>query len=291
MWTYPQLTGAEQAHLPKLLAAPIAIPSKFADSTHRVWLCQTENGEMILKVCNQTSIKQSAFWLGLNRLFNADFPNSLCDIQLTHDFLLQHGALKVPEFIASKANRFVLTRFLAGQDLDSAAIGEQSVIALAKHIATLHQQTYIHWGSLHAPKLAAQEWAVRLQQTLGLLAEQSNKPIDERLLIDLLKKAGEMKETAFVPMMVDLRWDQLRICNDGALALIDLDAFVIAPKSLDLVLIANLLSPAQLQLFKQHYETFQPWPDYAPQQACYQLLLYLMQVFGETDLASWMRRI
>lgn len=291
MLTYPQLTDAEQADLPKLLAAPIAIPSKFNDSTHQVWHCQTNDGEMVLKVCNPATVGQSAFWLGLNHLFGANFPNSLGDIQRTHDFLLQNGALKVPVLVASKANRFVLTRFLAGQDVDSAHVDDQTVIRLAKHIASLHQHTNSHWGNCHAPTFTGQDWSMRLQNTLQYLAEQSNTPIDKHLLAEGLKQAGEIQETSFVPMMFDLRWDQLRVCDGHALALIDLDAFVIAPKNLDLTLLANLLTPAQWLLFKRHYVSIQAWPDDTQPQPCYQLLLFLMQVFGETNLASWMARI
>lgn len=291
MLTFPQLTKAEQADLPKLLVAPIAIPSQFKDSTHQVWHCQTADGEMVLKVCNPTTVTKSAFWLGLNHLFGADFPNSLGDIKRTHDFLQQNGALKVPAIVASNANRFVLTRFLAGQDVDSAHVDEQTVVRLAKHIASLHLQANHHWGSFLAPTFTAQDWALRLQNTIQYLAEQASTPIDVRWLAELFKKSGDIQETSFVPMMFDLRWDQLRYCDDQALALIDLDAFVIAPKNLDLVLIANLLSPAQWRLFKQQYEMVLAWPDYSQQQPCYQLLLFLMQVFGETNLARWMKRI
>jgi Phosphotransferase enzyme family len=290
MLTYPQLTDAEQADLPSLLAEPVSIPSQFADSTHLVWHCQTEDGEMVLKVCNPATIHRSDFWLGLNHLFGADFPNSLGDMQCTHDFLHQHGSLKVPALVASKAGRFVLTRFLAGTDLDSSSIHESAVVALAKHIARLHQQTYSHWGNLYTPTFTAQTWAPQLQQTLRLLAEKSATQIDQNWLNDVLAQAGNIQESSFVPMMFDLRWDQLRDCKDHGIALIDLDAFVIAPKSLDLVLIKNLLTPTQFTLFKQHYETLQPWPEFG-QHACYQLLLFLMQVFGETDLARWMQRI
>lgn len=290
MLTYPQLTDTEQANLPKLLAMPIAIPSKFNDSTHQVWHCLTVDGEMVLKVCNPATVSQSAFWLGLNHLFGADFPNSLGNIQQTHDFLKENGAFKVPEFVASQAHQFVLTRFLTGEDVGLSKVDIPSVIALANHIARLHQRTYNHWGNIHAPKYAAQDWSLRLHNTLRDLAEQSNTPIDARFLTEMLHQAKEIQETSFVPMMFDLRWDQLRNSDDHALALIDLDAFVIAPKSLDLLLIKNLLTPAQFALFKQHYEMVQPWPN-APQQPCYQLLLFLMQVFGETNLASWMKRI
>jgi hypothetical protein len=97
MLTYPKLTAAEQANLPKLLSTPTALPSRFNDSTHHVWHCQTVEGEMVLKVCNPATVAQSAFWLGINHLFGADFPNSLGDIQRTHDFLQENGMLKVPE--------------------------------------------------------------------------------------------------------------------------------------------------------------------------------------------------
>jgi hypothetical protein len=291
MLTYPQLTVAEQVNLPKLLSTPTAIPSRFNDSTHHVWHCQTVEGEMVLKVCNRATVAQSAFWLGINRLFGADFPNSLGDIQLTHDFLQENGTLTVPEFVASKAKRFVLSQFLAGQDIDNTHLDNQTIITLAKHITHLHQHTCQHWGNLHTPTFTAQDWAKRLEKTILLLAEKSITAIDKAWLHTILAQASNIKETSFVPMMIDLRWDQLRDCDEHTLALIDLDAFVIAPMSLDLVLLANLMSNAQWGLFKQYYETVLPWPNDTQQQPCYQLLLFLMQVLGENDLASWMKRI
>lgn len=291
MLIYPNLKLAEQAGLPQLIASPTAMSSKFDDSTHHLWHCQTLQGDMVLKVCNQQSIAQSSFWLGMNHLFGANFPNSLANIQYTHDFLKQYGMLQVPAWLASKANQFVLTRFIAGVDLSVAQVDESSIIALAKHIAQLHQHSVSHWGQLFEPQFSAESWSHRLQQTLRLLAEKSSIPIDKDWLNNILEQASQIKETSFVPMMLDLRWDQLRHCEDGTLALIDLDAFVIAPKCLDLILIANIMSKKQLAMFKQHYENFHPWPDYTQQQPCYQLLLFLMQVLGETDLAGWMKRI
>ena len=291
MFNYPKLSLTEQAGLPRLIAPPTAMPSKFEDSTHQLWHCQTVQGEMVLKVCNQQNITQSTFWLGLNHLFGADFPNSLANIANTHEFLTQHGTLQVPEFVASKDNQFVLTRFIKGKDLTASHLDESSIIALAKHIVHLHMQSDTHWGDLHAPQFSAEYWTYRLKQTLSLLAEKSTIPIDKAWLNVVLEQASKIKETRFVPMMLDLRWDQLRYCDNDALVLIDLDAFVIAPKSLDLVLIANLMTEAQLALFKQHYENYQAWPDYTQQKPCYQLLLFLMKVFGETNLASWMKRI
>lgn len=291
MFYYPLLTPLEQADLPKLVAEPRAMPNKFADSTHQLWQCQTSEGEMVLKVCNDATVARSSFWLGVNHLFGLDFPNSLGEINFSHDFLTQHGALKVPDLIAAKAKRFVLTRFLAGVDLDANAVDDKWVIALAKHIGKLHQCTYKNWGSLHAPKFTAEDWPKRLHETLKYLATKTDSQISEPLLREMLAQAKSIEETEFVPMMLDLRWDQLRMLDDGGLALIDLDAFVIGPKYLDLVLLSYVLSPAQLVLFKREYCQTHAWPDDAAQSPCYQLLLFLMNILGETNLAKWMKQI
>ena len=291
MLTYPQLSTDEQVNLPKLLAKPVAMPSKFDDSTHHVWHCQTVDGEMVLKVCNTFTIAQSAFWLGLNHLFDADFPNNLGKIGQTHDFLVHNGALQVPEYIASAPKRFVLTRFLAGHDLDVSQITDTPLINLANQIAHLHQHNHTHWGSLHAPKFGADDWGNRLHETLRYLVAQRGLQLTDPLISTILSQARHVKETEFVPMMLDLRWDQLRIVNNGKLALIDLDAFVIAPISLDLVLLQYVLNPANWLLFKQQYCQTHAWPDYAEQKPCYQLLLFLMNVLGETDLTRWMHQI
>jgi hypothetical protein len=291
MLTYPQLTSSEQAHLPKLLAKPIAMPSKFDDSTHNIWHCQTADGEMVLKVCNQLAIKQSTFWLGLNHLFAADFPNNLAYIERTHHLLGQNGALPVPKFVATAPNRFVLTRYLAGHDLNTGQISEAQVVALANHIAHLHQPTYAQWGSLHAPTFATPDWGNRLHTTLCYLVTQRGLSMTESLIEKILSEAKYIQESIFVAMMLDLRWDQLRSLENGDLALIDLDAFVIAPKNLDLVLLQYLLTPAQWLLFKTQYCQVHTWPDYTLQKPSYQLLLFLMNILGETNLTRWMGQI
>lgn len=294
MFTYPHLTPTEQACLPPLTAQPAAIPNRFEDSTHQLFDCKTTQGDMVLKVCNTAILKDSHFWQAANHLFAADFPNSLGSIDLTHRYLEKHGTLIVPEFVAA-ANRFVLTRFLVGTDLDSSQVNDTWVIALAEHIAKLHQCHFKHWGTLHAPQFEAQAWTDRLHHTLLQLIQPNNHD-HAWLLSEIIMQAKEIHETDFVPVMLDLRWDQFRVCtptnsNTHTLALIDLDAFVIAPRALDLVLLAYVLTPAQLDLFKQHYTKTHCWLEHNAHTRCYQLLLFLMNILGESDLRKWMRRI
>lgn len=293
MFTYPQLTASEQASLSKLIAQPNAIPNKFEDSTHQLFYCETADGPMVLKVCNKTTIEKSHFWLGINHLFAADFPNSLGNIHSTHHFLEKNGALAVPKLVSASAHRYVLTHFLDGKDIESGSIADQWVIQLAEHITKLHQCSYAHWGKLDAPQFSAPEWACRLNETLVFLVKQQHTRIAEPLVKKVLAHAKNIQETDFVPVMLDLRWDQFRLSDYDShdLALIDLDAFVIAPRALDLILLEYVLTPTQLALFKQHYTQTHRWPDHNANTPCYQLLLFLMHILGESDLKKWMERI
>ncbi|MFV1922073.1 MAG: hypothetical protein ACMZ63_05680 [Methylotenera sp.] len=291
MHTYPLLKPAEQLMLPRLIAQPEVIHSKFEDSTHRLWYCETVDGAMVLKVCDHHAIAKSTFWQGANNLFGAGFPLCLGDISQTYTFLATHGFLALPDFIASQANQFVMTRYLAGQDIDDAMVTERMVIQLATHISQLHHQIHPTWGSLHAPANAANAWGKQLQQVLLQMAAQSTIDIPNSQLQVLVDLAPKIEETNFVPIMLDLRWDQMRLLSKSAtnqLALIDLDAFVIGPKALELVLLEYLLTIEQFALFKQHYTQQHDWPEYNQQKPCYQLLLFLMNVLGERDLDRWM---
>jgi hypothetical protein len=155
MLTYPILTPSEQANLPRLIIAPTALPSQFEDSTHQVFLCDTADGRMVLKVCDEVAVVQSGFWQGLNLLFGADFPNNLAQIQQTHELLSMQGLYAVPDFVASSrgefAHDFVLTRFIEGVDVEASQVTDAMVVQLAKHITQLHQMTHSTWGGLYAP--------------------------------------------------------------------------------------------------------------------------------------------
>ncbi len=291
---YPLLTSLEQANLPRLTAIPTVLPSKFADSTHYIFLCDTTDGRMVLKVCNEAVITKSGFWHGINNLFDTDFPNSLRVIKQTHDLLSDQGLYAVPEFMASN-HRFVLTRFVAGENLDAEQVTNAMVVQLAKHIAQLHQTPQSLWGAIHAPIYQVADWHIRLHATLLTLSAESAVVIPGTLLQKVLAQTGQLQKSEFVPMMLDCRWDQFRRIGNAEppneLALIDLDAFVIGPRALEFVLLEYVLTPSQFAIFKTAYMANNSWPDYATQKPCYQLLLFLMQVLGETDLEKWMRQI
>ncbi len=294
MYAYPKLTPAEQLTLPRLIDEAEAMQTKFEDSTHQLWHCETVDGPTILKVCDHDVVSTSSFWYGMNELFGANFPNSIGQIHKTHTLLSEKGCFVVPDFLAASASRFVLTRFLAGEDIEAKFVTNEMVVLLAKHIAQLHQQRHQKWGDLHEPAFALADWKEKLLLTLRDLAEKSTFNIPESLLSEVLVQVTRLREVDFVPIMLDLRWDQFRILDSKEagypIALIDLDAFAIGPRALELVLLEYVLTAEQFDLFRTQYTLECDWPDYSQQKASYQLLLFLMNVLGETDIQRWMKQ-
>jgi len=288
MIAYPQLSAAQSQKLPRLITPPKQILAKFPDSTHHIWYCETIDGPMVLKVCRHETINKSSFWFAMNHLFNLDFPLTLGRIELCYQLVKEKGAFNIPTLIASEANAYVLTTFLPGVDLDDYSFTNDDVDKLAEHLGRLHQHNDSKWGAIHQPALLAEEWPLQLAKTLSALAKITPLTIPNTVLTQALKQAMAIHIDHFVPIMLDLRWDQLRQLNHGKMALVDLDAVVLGPAALDLVLVEYLVDETQYLRFKETYRQYSTWPSFQDQKICYQLLLFMMNVLGETDVQRWM---
>lgn len=290
MYSYPELAVEQQATLPMLRAPALALDAQFPDSTHQLWHCDTADGMMILKVCHQSRVQDSTFWLGMNHLFQLDFPQSLARTQIISQFLQREGGFSVPDVLAEQAGQYVLVRYLEGIDLTAEKVDNTVVTQLAHHWGKLHQQISSQWGRLDNPVFNANDWPVRLEQTIQFLSGRSDISIPADTLKLSHEQCRRLSAQQFVPIMPDFRWDQLRQCENHQLAVVDLDAFVRAPREVEWVILEYLLSPQQAKHFVEAYSQYQPIPDLTNCRLSYRLLLFLMNILGETDLRNWLEQ-
>ncbi len=288
MVTYPELTVQQQAHLPVLIKPAIALTSQFEDSTHKLWRCETQEGALILKVCNHDSIQQSPFWQGMNSLFSANFPRSLRNIATTFSKIANSTSIAIPNYMAAEGDSYVLAEWLEGDVVQTEDVSNTMVVQLAEHLGKLHSHTQINWGPLHDAHLLAEQWSSRLCESIQELAENHPSMIPNDVLALNLQQAKVIKVDQFVPVMPDLRWDQFLQQNKQLTALVDLDAFVYGPKELELVLLEYLLNAEQAELFKKYYQHHSDLPDLDLVRGPYRLLLFLMNILGETDIKNWL---
>jgi hypothetical protein len=280
-----------------------SVPNDFEDSTHQLWLCQFESETQFLKLCSIR--EQSTFWQAVQTLFGFELASHLEDYDCVYQTLAAWSPLVIPKLVHSasctteggvKYSGFLLTEYLEGQALSAEQLTLKQVSQVAEHIALLHQQTSGGFGGLFeqgeiSPPLFNENrvgWKQRLKQTLLTLNQNQTIPCEAMDKIVGLVKRLNIK--AFHPIMLDLRWDQFLQQGGGKnLALLDLDAMVWGPRELELVLLEYLLTPEQAELFITVYTNYHDLPpNLDVERAVYRVLLFQMNVLGESDFNRWM---
>jgi hypothetical protein len=269
------------ASLPVRVTKAVSLASPFLDSTHALWQLETSNAQsLFLKVLQNTS---SPFWQVMQKLFGLNLSQQLGDYQLVYRQVSELTPLSVPTLLACAAQSsqnpaYLFTTALLGENLNAEQVDDEMVIALARHLFALHAQQSETWGNFFDANNSAESWSLALRAVLGTYFAD-----------DCKLQAFHHVPICFVPMMLDLRWDQF-LLRDGKLdALLDLDAFVIAPIELAFVLLEYLMSSEQLTIWVDAYRKFGGViPDIGTVRDAYRKLLFAMQVLGESDLTRWL---
>jgi len=199
--------------------------------------------------------------------------------------------LPVPDLVAcagqvGQSPAFILSRAVEGSPIFAAGVTDEMVCQLAKQVATLHSFSQSTWGKLSQPSKQAKQWQEKLSQTLQLTTCMQGQ---EAWIYQAMTEIEQLNTETFAPVMLDNRWDQYLSKHGRMTALVDLDAFVIAPPELELVLLEYQLNDKQASLFKKEYEQLRPFPDLSQQRIAYRLLLFLMNAMGETNIERSMQ--
>lgn len=275
----------------------VPIEQSFADSTHVLWHFEQGGGQQFLKLCDHNKCLSSVFWQLMKSLFSLDLPVALGSYDEVYELIADRSLCRLPKLIVSAScevseddhfSAFILTDFIQGYALDPLTISNQQVEQLAGHIASLHQSSSETAGPVFATpesqRATIDQWQVRLKSVLVSLAEQRT----DEFVVSAVDLVDQLRLDDFQLIMPDLRWDQFLQLEDGNLALVDLDAFVWGPKALELVLLEYLLDGEQAEVFKTVYSQKHELPDLALERLVYRVVLFQMNVLGESDLQVWM---
>lgn len=279
--------NASLSELPKLISAQPE-PSLYPDSTHQLFYLQTEQGAKVLKRLNRQALHQP-FWANVKALFGLDLRHHLHHQAWWSQQLTQLSRLGFPK-IEQLANPsegldgFVLMSFLSGERGEAKKVGQTHIEQLAQHLKALQQTRFEHWGVWCASSSAnygLPSWSQTLSEQLEKWLETTN----HQAWWSAVEQAKNIEVDYAVPTMLDLRWDQFLFDQNGISALVDLDAFVLAPPELTWVILEYLLDEHQAWWLAQAFDQV---PDLSRVREPYRLWLFSLNLLGETDLAHWM---
>jgi len=286
------------------------LPGLYEDSSSTIWLIKRLakndvdlHAELIIKKCDDhKAILTTPFWKGMYELFDLTLYQAYQNAKYLYPFIASKTHLKVPEAVdvlVEQNQSALIVEKMQGKAFKTEEITDNNVKALAQFLAKLHQKTHDCIGKIQSVSHAnhpvdiaesKQYWHQTLSKTL-LTLNETNK-ISDRFLAELFIQINSIEINRIVPVMMDLRWDQFAEMNGELTAIFDLDAFVFAPIELDFIILEYLLKPQQIMVFREVYESFNGELTVLTheQRNVYRVLLFLMNVLGETDLQKWLNQ-
>lgn len=284
-----------QPLFPEPIIEQYPLPPAYADHTNHVWLVRTTGEEAIVRLPRQAVTLDSPFWWGCHHLFGIDprRPDALIPV---NEQLARLSAIPVPRVIRAGAvagrpalvvERLPGTRLTNFNDLPLAALE-----TLGASIARIHTHRFPWWG---APGGAAQhplaDFHPRLAGTLrGLVARffEHDAPLAGALdrICALAAQLPPPADAALV--MVDIDGTQFLADGPRLTGLVDTDAYVVAPRALDLIGYEFELDRPHAAAFARGYRALLPLPDLRPVRPLYCYLLRLLEVQGTVPLDIWL---
>lgn len=283
--------------LQPLFAAPIieqyAYPAAYTDHTNDIWRVHTATETAVVRAPRPAAELDSPFWRGCRHLFGLD-PTDTARLATTNALFGSLSPLPIPCVLRSgtvAGRQCLVVEHLPGERLDDLrTLPAATLAALGATIAQIHRQRYPWFGT---PNGSTQQpltaFHTRLADTLRLLATGHTDPTLSAPLEELCAAAFALPApTAATLVMIDV--DATQFLTDGTrlTALVDTDAYAIAPPALDLIGYEYELDAPAAAAFAAGYRTIAPLPDLTAVRPVYRYLYRLLETQGAVPLDAWL---
>lgn len=249
----------------------------------------------MVRAPRQTANLDSPFWWGSHRLFGID-PRNPAAIAPVNALLAELSPIPVPRVLRTAAlagRSCLIVEHLPGARLDNFNdLPLPAIETLGTAIARIHTHRFPHWGSLsgstHQPLAAFhQDLAATLR---GLVARFFAHDAPLAAALDAMCTLAAHLPPPADAALVMLDVDGTQFLTDGThlTGLVDTDAYVIAPRALDLIAYEFELDVPRAAAFARGYRTLLPLPDLRPVRPLYRYFLRLLEVQGTVPLPIWL---
>ena len=283
-----------QPLFPDPIVAQIALPPAYADHTNHVWRVRTAHEEAIVRLPRARGELDTPFWWGCRDLFGID-PRQPAALVAVNAQLAELSPIPVPRVLrvgAVAGRPCLVVEQLPGTPLaDFNDLPLPSAEALGHAIARIHARRFAWWG---APSGANQRpldtFHQRLAATLGGLVARFfahdarlAAPLPE--VCALAARLPPPEDAALV--MLDIDGSQFLADGTRLTGLVDTDAYVVAPRALDLIGYEYELDRPHAAAFARGYRAVLSLPELRLVRPVYRYLYRLLEVQGTVPLDIW----
>ncbi len=265
----------------------------YSGHANDVWLVRTSHEQVVVRAFR--GVLEGPFWEGCRYLFGID-PSRLFNLEPLNALLARCSPIPVPRVLRKgvvDGRQCVVVEYMPGRVLDNfRSQPDCSLEQLGRAMAQIHAHRFEWWGSpVGDLRLPLSEFHLRLIATLCMLISTTYAG-DEKIVAALepMCAAASVLPTPAAGALVMVDLDPTQFLTDGEriTALVDTEAYVIAPRELDFVGLEYILDRRTAAAFVCGYQSVLPLPDLAPVRPVYRYLYRLLEVQGDHDLDEWM---
>jgi aminoglycoside phosphotransferase (APT) family kinase protein len=233
-----------------------------------VWRVETAIREVVVRRSRLTEEPSREFWWGCLNLFGID-PRRLSQFEANAKLLSSVPDIPVPEVLRRAVidgREYLVVEKMSGMQLQSFKDQSSELLhQLGAWLAKVHAIRYDEFGNLAGTRTEKRElFHQQLAQTIEQLVVRDCR--DEPKIAQLL---GEMLQTLsglsvpehLCPILVDMDPSQF-LTQDGMIsAIVDVEAYAVAPRELDFIGLEYVLDEPSSQAFMIGYSTVLDIPD------------------------------
>lgn len=231
------------------------------------------------------------FWGNLRLLFGLE-PVRASEVAAVFRLLGAMSPIPVPSVMRSGAangREWVVVELMRGTPLDAfATLDDRGLVEFGRALATIHARRFDTLGTPSGSvRFPPGEFPGRLARTLR--AALVSHPGQAAFAVEMCERAERLappKGGALV--MPDIApWQFLRR-GRRITALIDVDAYVVGPRELELVFLEYFVDERAAELIGCGYERVLELPPLGAARAVYRVLGYVLDILPGIELETWM---
>jgi hypothetical protein len=260
-----------------------------------VWLVKTPSREVIVRRSRLTEEPSREFWWGCLNLFGID-PRYLSQFEANAQVLRSVPGIPVPQTLSRaeiEGREYLAVEKMSGVQLHSFKNQSSELLhQFGAWLARVHSLRYDDYGNLARTRVVKQECFHRhVAQTMEQLVVRdcSDEPEITRMLDEMLQALSALPSPAhFCPILVDMDPSQFLTQNGMLSALVDVEAYAIAPRELDFISLEYALDEHSAYAFMSGYRTVLDLPDLSQCRRVYRYLYRLLGVQGSVEIEQWL---
>ena len=284
-----------QPLFPEPILAQKRYPAAYSDHTNDVWRVRTATEEVVVRAPRPAAELASPFWWGTRGLFGID-PTRPRRLAALNAQLAALSPLPIPRVLRAgtcAGRECLVLEWLPGTPpTDLRALPPAALRDLGAALAHIHRHEYRWWGAPEGDQqraLAAFHPALAaLLQALVARFYAADTAIGGALahFRDAALRLPAPESAALI--MLDVDATQFLTDKGRITALVDTEAYVVAPRALDFIGYEYELDARGAAAFAAGYRALLPLPALAAVRPVYRYLYRLLGVQGPVPLDEWL---